>query len=69
MTDVKVVPKGKAYYENFNRIFNKCKHKPRFLETSLVTKPDGTVVFETLAQCETCHEQLCVPSGPVEELP
>ena len=23
MTDVKVVPKGKAYYENFNRIFNK----------------------------------------------
>lgn len=23
MTDVKVVPKAKAYYENFNRIFNK----------------------------------------------
>lgn len=43
----------------------KCKHKPRFLETSLVTRPDGSVGFETLAHCEVCHEQICIQGGRV----
>lgn len=45
----------------------KCKHiKFRFLETSLVTKPDGTMFFETLAQCEICHDQFCLQGGELE---